>query len=280
MATRITTNKDGSRRKTRSAPKTDLRTSHRLAQLTDAEIISRIAAYIRETATEGRPIGLNQYEQTQPPELPSIGTIRITRGITWNQCVEAAGFTPRAQAGGKKRRRPAAPAQRQPEPAPAEYIARPQIVTGPGPAPAATVNVYSCADDAADDAAEQEAAPREGRPGRPLDPAALDLADLPEPERDPITGRLPAVLDCNGRPWPRVIVYPDEYTCKECGETFTAKRQRRRTGRRSGEKWIEELIGFCARCGMDEDGNNRRNPTPPAAVPTLDYLQAGEYQKA
>lgn len=254
-------NKDGTRRKTRSAPKTSRQTSHRLAGLSDAEIIGQIAAYIQQTATDGQPMGIKHYERTRPAELPSMTTLRVSRGITWNQCIEAAGYTPREQVGGKQRTRPAAPAQRQPDPA-ATYAARPHIVTAEDLA--ATVNVYSA---------------RAGSPGRPLDPAPVDYAGLPEPERDPVTGRLPPVLDCHGRPWPRIIVYPNERTCK-CGETFVTRRQAVKLGREHGGAWEERETGFCPRCGIDEEGNYRKAPTPPPSVATLDYLQAGEYQKA
>lgn len=264
MATRTQTARRP--RKPRSAPKSSRQTSHRLAGLSDAEIIGQIAAYIRQTATDGQPIGIKRYEATRPPELPSMSTIRVTRGITWNQCIEAAGYTPREQQGGKQRTRPAAPAQRQP---PAAYVATPHIVTAEEiafsapKASAHTVNVYSA---------------RSGRPGRPLDPAPVSYAGLPEPERDPITGRLPPVIDCLGRPVPRVTVYPGERTCLKCGETFVIHRQMVQIGRSEDECWEEREIGFCPRCGIAEEGNARKLPTPPPSVATLDYLQAGEYQ--
>lgn len=261
MAT-TATNKDGSQRKTRSAPKSSRKTSHRLAAMTDAEIISQIAAYIQRTAADGAPMGIARYERERPAELPSMTTLRVTRGITWNQCIEAAGFTPREQIGGKKRTRQAPAAQRQ-RPEPAEYVARPQIVTGRGYR--RNCKHLQCA---------------HRQPGRPLDPAPVDYAGLPEPQRDPVTGRLPAVLDCNGRPWPRVIVYPGERTCKRCSETFVTRRQAVKLGRDHGGRWEEREIGFCPRCGIDEQGNARKLPTPPPSVATADYLAPGEYQKA
>ena len=68
---------------------------------------------------------------------------------------------------------------------------------------------------------------------------------------------MPRVRDVHGHVVWHVRVASDEQTCRDCGEIA--------------------IEGYCVRCGMADDGQPRadhgRN-----LVPTLTYLQPGEYE--
>lgn len=68
---------------------------------------------------------------------------------------------------------------------------------------------------------------------------------------------LPPVRRVDGSTLWRVRVIPNELTCLECGETFGPN-------------------DICPRCGTMDDGERRSEL--PQSVPTLSYLQEGEYE--
>jgi hypothetical protein len=73
------------------------------------------------------------------------------------------------------------------------------------------------------------------------------------------------VRDMSGHVIWKVRVAPNELTCTGCGEIALA-----------GGDMKGRLIYYCPLCGTDEVGTLRKDA--PALVPTLSYLQPGEYE--
>lgn len=65
------------------------------------------------------------------------------------------------------------------------------------------------------------------------------------------------VTDNEGYLWPVVRVSANEMTCLRCGETWSTP--------------------YCLRCGENHRSQREQNDSDRHMVPTVDYLQPGEY---